>query len=1086
MKRLFISLLAIFAAGYTHAQSANKPLILRGVAEYYIKGLSPNGEWAYGTYITYDNDGYGFRWNLRNNKIELLSSDKVTSEPTCISNDGTVVASYKANDVAKNGAYVAAGGFWKDGGWHRYANPIAGYDLLNVYSELALKMRGGISPDGQFMAGTNNYTDVVVWKDGTFDWTSKTGFTSAAYCISPNGKMVGGWSYEPIEKDQRVPVLWEKGKDPVWLKHAPINGSSLYNTCHQFSSNGKWLLYWGGYNETFDDYKMSLYGLYDCEKEETIEIPCMTDYPMNMHYYSVNANGTCVGYENGSYFTGNTDSNGNPEIGADSTYITIYKDGKVSDLRKYLENKGVDFSSLADMDHLNADNGLAISDDERVYTLRYTDTLGGVHPIVVMFDQNVTSRPPVQLEAQRLSGVEGVLLTWVKPLVNASAVKSYKVYRNGQLLANIPADAFRYVDGTVQTGNKYEYTVKAVYADVESEASDVASINFSAVSPQAPIHLFARQSREANAKLFWEVPKSNLTVKNYYNSDDEVTGFGANDLSFECAIRIPEDEMTLYKSQKLTSVNFYPMSKQKGWTVNVYSKDPSTGELKMLYTQPISQTLNYGKSNNVQLETPLALPEGKDIYVAIAIYANENNDSYNVIGEVNGKSISGSTDLLRSIEFNDPDFFSTYEEAAKTGGLSLNTWAIDAVFTPDNAQADIDNVTSYTVYVDGNPVGTSTSHSFETSNLSIGKHTLGVDAVYEDGRQSGTAEVILDVTENPEYYKPASAVYAEPKGEQGIIAHWNVPTDRDASIITYAYGDFSRALAGTESMNFDYRARAEYSSDLFKGYDDYKITALRFYPCGKSDFTLILYADDNIIAEMPVDISELSLYEWNDIQMPHPIEIKQGVKYSMEIDCYDTEKNGAPLAVDNGIQIDNVSNLISTDEGKTYSNLYSNNGNKGNWMMGLKLETDEERPLNIAGFNVVIDNKKVNDELVQGDSYDYVPARTDARSHRLRVDAVYNVKGEVQGSVVIFTFAAGGPEGINDATVAQISVDRNGSQIQVNGADVQSLTLVGMDGKTVASAAGNAIDVTHVQAGSYVLSVKLASGEVKSQKLMVK
>ena len=51
---------------------------------------------------------------------------------------------------------------------------------------------------------------------------------------------------------------------------------------------------------------------------------------------------------------------------------------------------------------------------------------------------------------------------------------------------------------------------------------------------------------------------------------------------------------------------------------------------------------------------------------------------------------------------------------------------------------------------------------------------------------------------------------------------------------------------------------------------------------------------------------------------------------------------------------------------------------------------------------------------------------------------------------------------------------------------MQSLTLVGMDGKAVATAAGNAIDVTYVQAGSYVLSVKLTSGEVKSQKLIVK
>lgn len=1086
MKKTLIPLLAIFAAGYAMAQSASKPLILTGAAEYYIKGVSPNGKWAYGTYLTYDNRGYGFRWNLRNNKVELLGAGDVTNEPTGISNDGTIVGYYQSNAMVPNGAYVKTSGFWKNGAWDRYPNPIAGVDVTDKENNGTLKINA-ISPDSHYMAGTSAYSDVVVWKDGVFDWTAKTGYTCVADCVSPDGQMVGGWSYEPIEKDQRMPVLWKKGSDPIWLKHAPVNHATSYNTCRLFSSNGKWLLYHGGYNETFDDYKMSLYGLYDCEKDETIEIPCMTDYPYRMAYYTVNANGTCLGDESGYYFTGKTDEEGNPEVGELGTYLTIYKDGKVSDLRKYLENKGVDFSTFTDMASLNTGSGLSLSDDERVWSLRYTDTLGAVHSVVIMFDQNVTSRPPVQLEAQRLSGVEGVLLTWVKPLANADAVKSYNLYRNGQLLANVSTDVFRYVDGTVKTGSKYEYTVKAVYADVESESSDAATVDLSAVAPQAPIHAFARQSRESNAKLFWEAPKSNLAVKNYYDDkEDEVTGFGANDLSFECAIRIPEDEMKLYKSQKLTSVNFYPMTKQKGWAVNVYSKDPTTGELKQLYTQPVAQTLNYGKMNNVQLNAPLALPEGKDIYVAIAISASEDNDSYNVIGEVNGKSIPGSTDLLRSIEYNDPDFFSTYEEALKSGGLSLNTWAIDAVFTPENAQAGIDKVASYTVYVDGAQVGSTSALTYETSALSIGNHVLGIDAVYEDGRRSDKTEVKLNVAENAEYYRPASEVYAESKGEQGITVHWNMPIDKDASVITYAYGDFSRALGGTESMNYDYRARAEYSSNLFKGYDGYKITALRFYPCGKSDFTLILYADDDIIAEIPVDINDLELYSWNDIKLPTPVEVQQGVKYSFEIDCYDTEKNGTPLAVDNGVQVDYVSNLISTDEGKSYNNLYANNGNRGNWLMGLKLESDEERPLNVAGFNVFIDNKKVNTELVQGDSYDYTPARMDSRSHRLRVDAVYNVKGEVQGSVVIFTFTAGGPEGINDATVPQISVDRNGSQIQVNGADVQGLSLVGMDGKTVSSAAGNTIDVTHVQAGSYVLTVKLASGEVKSQKLMIK
>ena len=1084
MKKLFISLLAIFAAGYTHAQSASKPLILKGAAGYCIKGISPNGKWAYGTYATNSGAGYGFRWNLPNNKIELVSAGDYTSELTGISNDGSLVGYRKDNTVVPNGAFVKAGEFWKDGKWDRYSNPITGKDVF-YNNDLGLNINC-ISPDGQFLGGTSQYNDVIVWKDNKMDWTAQTGYKCVASCISSDGQMLGGWSYEPIEKDQRIPVLWKKGQAPIWLKHAPISGITVFNTCYQFSTNGKWLLYWGGYNETGPDpNKCTLYALYDLEKGEPLEIPCMTDHVVNMGYYVINANGTCLGKETGGYYTGKVDENGEPEFAVpDSAYLTIYKDGKVQELPKYLEAKGVDFSTVKDLHKFVIDGGMCLSDDERVFGLRYQDSIGYVHSMVIMLDQNMTSRPPVQVETQRIVGVNGVLVTWQEPLANAEGVKSYNVYRGGQLVGNVPAGTLRYVDGTVEVGNQYEYTVKAVYADGESDASDMASIDYSAVQPQAPVNLFSRQVREANGLLQWDAPKSNLTVKNYYDGTDQVTGFGANDLSFEVAINIPSDEMAYYKGQKLTSVNFYPMSQQKKWVLNVYTKDPVTGELTQVYTQPITQELNYGKSNSVKLDTPLSLPEGKNVYVAIAVYPTFNYTGYNVIGEVNGKTTPGYSDLLRSVEFEDPDFFSSYENSKEIVGYSADSWAIDAVFTPEGADPDIDKVVSYNVYVDGSQVGQTSDKQYETALLSEGKHTLGVAAVYSDGRVSPVAESQLDVAANENYYQPTQNVYAEPKGDQGITAHWTMPKDKGTAYVTYAYGEFKQALTGHESLNYNYRGRVEYATEMFRGYDGYKITALRFFPCATSDYTLILHAGDKVVAEIPVD--EYSKYEWNDVPLPTPIEVEQGVDYSLEIDCYDTETGGAALAVDNGIQINYVSNLVSTDEGKSYSSLEANNGIYGNWMMGLKLETDEEHPLNIAGFNVVIDNKKVNDELVQGDSYDYVPARTDARSHRLRVDAVYNVKGEVQGSVVIFTFTAGGPEGINDATVAQISVDRNGSQIQVNGADVQSLTLVGMDGKTVATAAGNAIDVTHVQAGSYVLSVKLASGEVKSQKLMVK
>lgn len=1086
MKKVYVTLLtSVLTMSGAVAQTASKPLVLTGLPEYYVKGISADGKWAYGEFLNYNEQGYGFRWNLANDNVELLGGGNVTNEPSGISNTGVLVGEYKNNKVVKNGAYVTTGGYWQNGAWHRVDNPIEGVDLLDDMMQVTLQVNG-ISPDGHYMGGTSNFKDILVWKDGKLDWQSKTGYTNVAYCISADGQMAAGWSYDGESLDQRMPVIWRKGKDPIWPAHAPVQAYTFMQTCYNFSTNGKYLLYWGGYDdhEHPSDYKMSLYAIYDFEKNQSVKIPCMTDYPQQIHYYSINSNGTAIGTERGSYFAAEKDENGDPVTAIpDSTYLTIYKDGKVSDLYAYLESQGVDFKSLPGFSGLSYEGGMSISDDERTFAFRYYNENGGVIPLVIKLGENMTSRPPIQLNAQSIVGVNGVLLTWLEPLANAEGVKSYNVYRNGQLLTNVSSSTLRYVDNTVKAGENYAYTVKAVYADTESDASDAAEVAYAEAQPQAPNKLFAHQVREANGMLQWEAPKSNLSLKRYYSDNDEITGFGANGTSFECAVNFPADEIALYKGQKLTSVNFYPMSAQKGWTLNVYTKDTKTGELTQIYTQPITQDLNYGKANTVPLTTPVSLPTDKDFYVAIAVKADEYVGGYNVLGEVNGVFTEGCSDLLRNLDEGEQNFYSVYEEAMKSGMLSADTWAIDAVFTPENADPNIDKVASYVVSVDGKEEGSTSNLSYETSLLSQGTHTLGVAAVYADGRRSPYTETKLTVEENENYYQPAQNVYAEGKGDQGITAHWTMPTDKDATNITYAYGKFQRALASTEELQYNYQARVDYSTDMMKGYEGYKITAIRFYPCANSDYTLFLYAGDEQLAEIPVE--NYTQTEWNEVKLPTPIEVKPGVQYSLAIDCYDTEEGGAPLAVDDGYEVEGNSNLISTDDGDTFSTLYINNSIHGNWLMGLKVESDEERPLNIAGYNVAIDNKVVNTELIQGNSYDYVPTRMDARSHRLRVDAVYNVKGSVAGSVVTFTFKSG-TVGINDAQVAQITVNRNGSVISVEGADVQSLALVSMDGKQVASSAANTVDVTNLPAGSYVLRVQLTSGEVRTQKLLVK
>ena len=1088
MKIIYIPLFAAMMAT-APAMAQNKPLILTGQAEYYLKGISPNGEWAYGAYINYNNQAYGFRWNLKNNKIEMLSRGSQESEPTGISNNGVLAGFFYDNTIVPNGATVHNEGLWKDGHWVSVETPagvnVMGTDRTSQPFSVANGVNG-VSLNGQYAAGEVNYTQVVVWKDGKIDWSTKhnNGSICRSYCVTNDGNILGGWGY-PTNTDERIPTIWKRNGQVITLpvgRYSPI--MHPYQGVFSITSNERYALYWGNYleEEPTDDNAsgVSIYSAYDLKEDKVIAIPMYTLNPAGGHWYAMNANGTFIGYEQGSFKPTNEDGT----VDGDSTYLFMWKDNQRIDLYKYLESKGVDFKSLPNFSSLDT-QGMGISDDEKTFSMRYYGPQGESYPLIIKLDEDLTNRPPVQLSATRLSAVNGVRLEWLEPLAGADGVKSYKIYRDGQLLATTDAKTLRYTDGAVSEGQTHTYTVKAAYASTESEACDEASITLSPIQPKAPNSLFARQAHQAQAVVEWNTPKSNLTTKNYYDDEnDDITGFGGGSYNFEAAINIPADELALYKSQKLTAVQFYPMTEQGGWTVNLYAHDPATGALTTILSQPVSQQLNYGKPNKVTLSQPVTVPDGKDLYVAIAVTTKEENAGYNIIGEVNGLTTPGCSDLLRQTNDAGNAFQSTYDMAQESGGASANTWAIDAIFTPEGASADIDNVASYDVTVDGEKAGNTSDLTFTTGNLSDGQHTIGVTAIYADGRKSPTAEKSISITANENYFQAIEQLDITQKGgNEGVNIAWKAPLDNDAKTITYAYAGYNMGISTNEEAYWNLTARNEYLPELFKSYEGYNITAARFYPGADAIFTLILYANNVKVAEKEVD--SYTLNQWNEVRFDSPVKVQEGVTYTLDVDCYDVTAEGKPLAVDAGAEQDGYSNLFSQDGGETWSTLIYNNDIRGNWMIGLKLENDDNKVVpELQGYKVVIDTRNSYSVDKDATSYDYKPATIDSKNHRVRVDAIYDVKGTVKGNTVYFTFDVNA--GIGDATIQQLEVNRNGSAIEVTGADVKDLTLIAADGKQVATAKGNTINVTNLPAGSYVLSATTTGGEVKSFKVAVK
>lgn len=1086
MKKVYVPLfMAMIAAGSVWAQTPTKPLVLTGHAEYYLKGVSRNGEWAYGAYLDYNDQAFGFRWNLKNNKIEMLSRGAVTSEPSGISNDGSLPGFFLDNAVVKNGAYVHNEGLYKNGKW----TPMNVSGIPTISSDrsgttLSVNWNvSAISNDGKHVGGACADKRLTVWNaDGTIDWQAENDNYIRVYCLSDDGTMASGWRYQGLD-ETRMPFLWKKDGTRIDL---PVGETYKYNLhpWHggiRFAANDRYLLYWGNYKlddaEKGDDSGVTQYGVYDVANDKVTNIPAYLPYSTSIFYRDITDDGVLIGMETGAFNLPNEDG----ALENDSTYLLMYdmKQNKFTDFYKYLEEKGVDFSSLPLFSSLD-NTMMQVSGDGKTFALRYFGVDNGVYPLIIKLDENVTSRPPVQFTANRVVAADGVLLEWLEPLAGAEGVKSYKVYRDGQLIATTDAQTLRYTDGNVKTGETHTYVVKAQYADVESEASDAATITLSELTPHAPNSLFARQCNQAQAFMEWNTPKSNLATRNYYSDTDEVTGFGGGSNNFEVAISLPADELALYKNHKLTAVSFYPMSEQQAWTLNIYSHDPVSGEVKNITSQPITQTLLYGKPNRVALATPVDFPAGKDLYVGVAVKVNASAD-FNVIGEVNGVTTPTRSDLIRQTDTGE-DFYSIYQKALETGYSTADTWAIDAILTPDNVNPEIDHVVSYDVYVDGQKTKNTSELNAQTDNLTVGNHTLGVVANYADGRRSDLATTTVAIEENENYFQAITPSVVS-KGENGATFNWESPKKNDMQLISYAYGDFGSGMATGADAYWNLLARAEYQPRLFKGMEGHRIVAGRFYPLCDAIYTLSLYADGVKVAEKEAE--KIVPNQWNEVKFDKPVEVKEGVTYTYDVDCYDVPEGSTVLPVDNGAEVDGYSNLFSQDAGETFSTLMYNNDQHGNWMIGLKLDNGrEERIPELKGYKVVVDQRNTFEVGADATSYDYKPTKIDAKNHRVRVDAVYDVKGTVRGTVVYFTFDVN--SGINDATVSEITVNRNGSSIEVEGADVRSLSLVAADGKQVAAAQGNVLSVTHVPAGAYVLSMQLTNGEMKTLKLVVK
>ena len=1055
MKSILFFAAMLFTSVAAWAQSsAAKPVILKSPADFQILDISPNGKWACGCFNDYSYVNYGFRWNLESDEVEMLSTT-ATSEAFAITNDGVVVGMYTDNTYNANGADFQMPGYYKDGSWHALELPAGTLESGMAYA---------VTPDGQYIAGvvvTNGIFAGYVWKDGKLYRTLDNTRHAIPYGISPDGQSATGW----VQQYNRTACYWDAEGNTNMLS----DYQSPWSSGRSFSPDGTKILYWGGWD---DGEVPQLYAVYDIATKTSSKLPTIRP-EAGLDVLDISNKGTVVGFED--------------QMGY------IYQDGKAQYIDEYLAAKGIDLSTLgvllgtgeeevADDARYQLFRVQCISPDDDILGIIYYDDSKdeegnyavSMRSMIIKFNENATNLSPVAVKAQQLSGIMSALVTWKKN-VAADGVTGYNLYRNGVKVNDAPLTEPSYADTNLESG-QYTYTVTALYGDVESDKSEQVSVTVAPQAISSPVALYARQRGYNSAVAQWMRPDSNFPTKTYYDANtDNLQGFGVNveGFEYENAIRFSKAEMSAYKNLKIRSVGFCPMSEQASWKINLYTYSED-GALVKFYSQNVTQELNYGQKNTVVLDTPQNVPDGE---LVVAVEVSVSSASQNITGMCYGKSVDEYSDLLRLTY--EPDFYSLNSMSLAGGYLYPASWNIDVNLAAEGADASIDNVDHYNVFVDGKQAATATETSCLIKSVADGSHTLAVSAVYANGKESPQRQTTLDIAANSSVLPAVENVGVAVEGSSAIKATWQQPTDKDANTVTYA-GKIpsSKGVVGPESNNYGLMAGAIYTPSMLKGYDGYRVKAVRFYPMGDAMFTVYIYKDNEQLCEIPVD--DYTIAKWNVVPLDQEITISDKSNYRLVIDCYDVTPNANAIAVDINSPVTYYSDLYSID-GESWESI-STAAVYGNWMMGLDIEDAEGVALDVAGYDVRIDGAKKNSDMITATEFSYDFGAEDAVQHTINVDVYYNVSPtSVSGTTNRFFIGAAG---IDDNTIARLEVRQGDNEVTVAGDNVTSVDIVAANGATVASATGNTVAINGLSAGIYVVKA-VVDGKTVARKIQI-
>lgn len=183
-----VALAAVLSLTAMQSASAEN-IILTTPQNFQVVAMSPNGKWACGVFIGGGETSASFRWNLETGDVEMIGANE-ESIAWGVSDDGVVSGNFAYKGLLAYGNPIQTAGVARGTKWEALEIP-EGTDKSSEGFGYA------ITADGRSVSGTvyiNGILTPVIWRDGKVYKVFPTPKHSMAYCISPDGEAVAGWT----------------------------------------------------------------------------------------------------------------------------------------------------------------------------------------------------------------------------------------------------------------------------------------------------------------------------------------------------------------------------------------------------------------------------------------------------------------------------------------------------------------------------------------------------------------------------------------------------------------------------------------------------------------------------------------------------------------------------------------------------------------------------------------------------------------------------------------------------------------------------------------------------------------------------